>query len=62
MQTLREGEMKKINMLQRQPCGGLIDWGREATVKGQRGEGGARYYTGEAANIMQVVLKYWGMK
>ena len=54
--------MKKINMLQRQPCGGLIDWGREATVKGQRGEGGAVYYTGEDANIMQLVLKYWGMK
>ena len=62
MQTLWEGEMKKLNMLQRQPSGGLIDWGREATVKGKRGEGGARYYTGEAAEVMQILLKHWGMK
>ena len=50
--------MKQINQLQRQPGGGLIDWGRHATVKGKRGEGGALYYTGEAAEVMQILLKH----
>ena len=44
--------------LQRQPDGTLIDWGRHATVSGVRGEGPARWFTGEAAEVMALVLRH----
>jgi len=45
-------------MLQRFPDGTFIDWGRNATVNGKRGTGGAVHYSGEAAKVMELVLKY----
>jgi len=45
--------------LQLLPNGDVCDWGRHATVNGERGYGGARYYSGEAAKVMRLVLKYW---
>lgn len=51
--------MKAINLLQRQPDGSFVDWGRNATVAGVRGEGGAVWYRGEAAEVMHLVLKHW---
>jgi len=44
--------------LQRQPDGSLVDWGRHATVRGVRGEGPARWFRGEAAKVMALVLKH----
>ena len=44
--------------LQRQPDGTLVDWGRHATVGGIRGEGPARWFTGEAARVMALVLRH----
>lgn len=49
--------MKKVNLLQRQGDG-FIDWGRNSTVNGVRGEGRAQLYHGEAAEVMKLVLKY----
>jgi hypothetical protein len=49
------------HLLQRQPDGNFIDWGRHATVNGVRGHGGARYYTGEAARVLALVLKHSGV-
>ncbi len=50
--------MKRRIFLQRQPDGTFIDWGRSVTVKGERGEGPARWYSGEAARVMALVLKH----
>lgn len=36
----------------------LIDWGRHATVNGRRGEGPARVYFGEDAEILKLVIKH----
>lgn len=47
-----------IYLLQRQPDGCLIDWGRHATVAGVRGQGGARHYSGEHAEILLLLCKY----
>lgn len=44
--------MKYTIMLARQPNGDFIDWGRHA--KG--GVGSARYYGGEAAEVLRLVL------
>jgi hypothetical protein len=51
--------MKQVNLLQRLPDGTFLDWGRNATVNGVRGEGGAVWYRGEAAEVMRVLLKHW---
>ena len=51
--------MKRVNLLQRLPDGTFMDWGRNATVNGIRGEGGAVCYRGEAAEVMRVLLKHW---
>jgi hypothetical protein len=48
----------RLIMLQRQPDGSFIDWGRHATVDGARGGGGARWYVGEAAEVLRLVLLY----
>jgi hypothetical protein len=48
----------KTVFLQQQANGDVINWGRHATVNGQRGEGGASWYRGEAARIMRLVLKH----
>lgn len=52
--------MKRLYLLQRHPDGTFTDWGRSCTVNGVRGEGGARHYSGEAAKVMVLVLKYAG--
>ena len=44
--------------LQRWPDGTFVDWGRHATVRGVRGQGPARWYKGEAAEVMALVLKH----
>jgi hypothetical protein len=44
--------------LQRQPSGSFVDWGRHASVNSVRGEGPALWYTGEAAEVLALVLKY----
>lgn len=44
--------------LQRLPDGCFIDWGRNAIIKGICGIGGAKYYSGESAEVMKLVLKY----
>lgn len=49
--------MNRRIFLQRQPDGSFIDWGRSVTVKGDRGEGPARWYIGEAAKVMALVLE-----
>lgn len=36
----------------------LIDWGREVTVDGVQGEGGARVFLGEDFEIMKLVLAH----
>lgn len=41
-----------------QPDGSFIDWGRNATINGVRGEGPAKHYSGEAAEVMRLVLQY----
>ncbi|WP_238603033.1 hypothetical protein [Fimbriiglobus ruber] len=43
-----------------QPDGSFIDWGRNATINGVRGFGPARYYGGEAAEVLRVLLRYSG--
>lgn len=45
-------------LLQRQPDGSFVDWGRSVTVRGVRGEGPARWYRGEAAEVLSLVLKH----
>lgn len=40
--------------LQRQPNGDLIDWGRHRPAK----HGPTWHYTGEAAEVMRLVLKH----
>lgn len=41
------------------PNGDVVDWGRHTIIDGVRcGSGPARYYTGEAAKVMRLVLKY----
>ncbi len=50
--------MKRRNLLQRLPDGSFIDWGRNGTVNGVRGEGEAVVYSGEAAKVMELGLKY----
>lgn len=50
----------KIIRLHRQSDGSFINWGRNATINGHRGEGGALWYRGEDAKIMQLVIKYMG--
>lgn len=52
----------KQTFLRIDPDGSVIDWGRHATVNGVRGNGGARIYRGEAAEVMKLVLKYMGQK
>ena len=37
----------------RQSDGSLIDWGRNATIDGVRGEGPARCYVGEDAEVLR---------
>lgn len=54
--------MKPFYHLIHQPDGSLVDWGRNATVNGVRGYGGARWYSGEAAEVMKLVLKYMGKR
>ena len=51
--------MKQIYQLIRQNDGSYIDWGRNASVNGVRGEGPARHYTGEAARVMDLILKHY---
>lgn len=50
--------MKPLTLLHRLPDGSFMDWGRNATVNGVRGEGGAVVYRGEAAEVMRLVLRY----
>jgi hypothetical protein len=50
--------MKPLTLLQLLPDGEFIDWGRNVTVNGVRGYGGARHYSGEAAEVMELVLKH----
>lgn len=45
--------------LERQPDGSLMDWGRHGP-EGKRGYGGAVRYTGEAAEVMELVVKAMG--
>lgn len=40
--------------LQRQPDGSFVDWGRH----GPGGTGPARWYRGEAAEVLALVLRY----
>jgi hypothetical protein len=41
------------------PDGTLMDWGRHTVINGQRcGYGAAVHYSGEAAEVMRLVLKY----
>lgn len=52
--------------LERFPDGTLINWGRNwhgSTVNGRpiAGEGGAVFYTGEAAEVMNLLLKHSGV-
>ncbi|WP_169331898.1 hypothetical protein [Zavarzinella formosa] len=49
--------MKQIRLVP-QPDGSFIDWGRNATINGVRGEGPAFCYYGEAAEVMRLVLKH----
>lgn len=42
------------------PDGSLIEYGRHAVVNGKRGTGPARHYSGEAAEVMKLVLRYSG--
>jgi len=49
--------MPTIN-LQRFPDGSLIDWGRNWRNYGMEGYGSAKYYSGEAAKVLELVLKY----
>ncbi len=51
--------MYKI-FLQIQPNGDVINWGRNVTVNGERGSGGAYYFAGEDAKILRLILKYSG--
>ncbi len=44
--------------LHRQPDGTLIDWGRNWRIFGRQGVGGARWYSGEALELMNLVLKH----
>jgi hypothetical protein len=48
---------REIN-LETLPGGDLIDWGRHWRLFGKRGEGPALYYTGEAAEVLRLVLKH----
>ena len=58
--TTRYGPQRVF--LQRRPDGSFVDWGRHATVGGVRGEGGARLFAGEAAEVMALVLKHTGKR
>lgn len=44
--------------LQRMDDGSYIDWGRNWRLFGKQGEGSAKYYSGEAAKVIDMVLKY----
>ncbi len=51
---------RRVVRLHRQPDGTFVDWGRHAHTGGVRGEGGARWYQGEAARVMALVLEHSG--
>lgn len=51
-------EDQTLIAMQRLPNGDLINWGRHTRLPGLRFYGPAEYYTGEAAAIMRLVLKY----
>lgn len=53
-----QGPLPHPVFLQRQPDGSLVDWGRHASVGGVRGQGPARWFRGEAAEVMALVLKH----
>lgn len=42
------------------PDGSLMDYGRHAVVNGVRGTGPVRCYSGEAAEVMSLVLAHTG--
>ena len=44
--------------LERLPDGNFIDWGRHWRSFGKQGEGAAKYYSGEAAEVLELLLKY----
>lgn len=58
VEAVRSKQPTRTIMLQRQPDGTFVDWGRNVTVNGQRGEGMARWYCGEAARVMALVVKH----
>ena len=41
-----------------QADGALIDWGRHATINGVRGVGSPKYYSGEDAEVLRLVIKH----
>lgn len=49
--------MRQIR-LHPQPDGSLIDWGRHWRRLGADGEGGAKHYTGEAAEVLRLVTQH----
>lgn len=53
-----EGGMNKEIALIRLPDGSLTNHHRNAVIKGQRGQGGAYHYYGEALEVMNLVLKH----
>lgn len=49
--------MRRIH-LEPQPDGSFINWGRHWRSRGIPGEGPARWYTGEAAEVLRLVLQH----
>ena len=51
--------MKKVYLLHKQGDGSFVDWGRHTgTINGHKGEGPAVWYRGEAAEVIELLLKY----
>ena len=46
--------------LERLPDGSFINWGRHWRTYGIEGAGPAYHYSGEAAEVLKLVLKYSG--
>lgn len=46
--------------LHRLKDGSIIDYGRNWLLFGKRGDGPARHYEGEAAEVMELLVKYSG--
>lgn len=51
-------DSKRGIQLQRLADGSFIERGRNASINGVRGDGGARHYSGEAARVLALVLKH----